>query len=70
MACELMGWDCIFAFLPYSDAWRDRRKLFVKHFRPSVDGTSPHTARASEFVQRFLLDLNETPDEFYGLVRQ
>ncbi|KAJ3523975.1 hypothetical protein NMY22_g11206 [Coprinellus aureogranulatus] len=71
MACELMGWDSIFALSPYSEAWRERRKLFVRYFRTNTgpNGEGVHTSQAYEFVHRFLVDLSETPNEVYGLAR-
>ncbi|KAJ3546791.1 hypothetical protein NMY22_g1911 [Coprinellus aureogranulatus] len=71
MACELMGWDSIFVLSPYSEAWRERRKLFARYFRTNAgpDGEGVHTPQAYEFVNRFLVDLSETPNEFYGLAR-
>jgi hypothetical protein len=75
LACDVMGWDCIFVLNPYSDAWKERRRLFARYFRSSghsdaASVTAVHIPQVNEFVHRFLLDLNETPGEVYGLVRQ
>lgn len=71
MASELMGWNSIFALSPYSEAWRERRKLFTKYFRSAgPDGVGVYTAQTYEFVHRFLVDVNETPAEVYSLARQ
>ncbi|KAJ3538450.1 hypothetical protein NMY22_g5158 [Coprinellus aureogranulatus] len=70
MACELMGWNSVFALNPYSEAWRKRRKLFVKYFNStSPDGEPVHIPQVYEFVNRFLVDLSETPSEANGLVK-
>lgn len=70
MANEFLGFDFFITLLPYGEAWKHRRRLFVKHFRVGHDGSGPHTERTEEFVHRFLLDVKETPDEFYQLVHQ
>lgn len=71
MARELMGFDGIFVMYPYSDEWRDQRKLFIKYFRsPGSAGPGVHTLQAYEFVSRFLVELNETPREVFSLARQ
>lgn len=67
MACDLMGWNSIFVLNPYSEKWRERRKLFVQYFRPT---DAVHVPRVYEFVHRLLLDLHETPKEVRALTRQ
>ncbi|KAF6756890.1 cytochrome P450 [Ephemerocybe angulata] len=68
---ELMGWDWLFVFLPYSEPWKECRRLFVQHFRPGDDPSRPNTnaSQTTEFVNRFLVDLRRTPEEFYGLAK-
>ena len=75
LACDVMGWNCIFVLLPYSEAWKERRRLFTRYFRSpghsdAALGTVVHASQVYEFVHRFLLDLNDTPGEVYGLARQ
>jgi hypothetical protein len=35
MAKELAGWEWLPGLMPYGKAWRERRKLFQKHFNPA-----------------------------------
>lgn len=73
MACELMGFDSIFVMNPYSEGWRERRKLFVRYFRSpaSSDAIGPvYVPEAYEFVNRFLLDLQDEPGEVHAVTRQ
>lgn len=71
MARELMGWNSVFVLNPYSEEWREQRKMFVRYFRsPGSAGPGVHTPQAYEFVNRFLVELSETPNEVFGLARQ
>ena len=75
MVCEIIGWDYLFAFSPYSEAWRERRRLFVKYFRSPGHsdeglGTGVHTSQVYEFVHRFVLDVSEKPEDVYDIVRR
>ncbi|KAF5349225.1 hypothetical protein D9756_009488 [Leucocoprinus leucothites] len=64
---KLMGWDYLFSSMPYGDAWRERRKLFQKHFHP----TKPETHRPieTEYVRKLLPELLEHPQDFMALFR-
>lgn len=63
-----MGWDYLFAMLPYGDKWRERRRVFAKHFRPA--DTSIIRPQQHEFVGRLLVELNRTPDQFFEALRR
>ncbi|KAJ3573817.1 hypothetical protein NP233_g2189 [Leucocoprinus birnbaumii] len=64
---KLMGWDYLFSSMPYGEAWRERRKLFQKHFHP----TKPETHRPieTEYVRKLLPELLEHPEDFMALFR-
>ncbi|KAF7760523.1 hypothetical protein Agabi119p4_11199 [Agaricus bisporus var. burnettii] len=58
----LSGWDWLFAFMPYGNAWLQRRKLFQKNFHPSDDAS--HRPREREYVHQMLRALLDTPEGF------
>ncbi|KAJ2919895.1 hypothetical protein MD484_g610, partial [Candolleomyces efflorescens] len=62
-----MGWDYLFAMLPYGEEWRERRRMFVQHFRPA--DTSIIRPRQHEFVGRLLVELSRKPDQFFEVLR-
>ncbi|KXN82953.1 O-methylsterigmatocystin oxidoreductase [Leucoagaricus sp. SymC.cos] len=63
----LSGWDWLFGFLPYGEAWLERRKLFQKYFHP-LDNASHHP-REREYVHQMLRHFLDTPEEFMEHVR-
>lgn len=65
---SLMGWDYLFSSMPYGDAWRERRKLFQKHFHPAKPET--HRPIETEYVRKLLPELLEHPQDFMALCRQ
>ncbi|RXW22197.1 hypothetical protein EST38_g3663 [Candolleomyces aberdarensis] len=67
MAKDLMGWDYLFAMLPYGERWKERRRMFVQHFRPA--DTSIIRPQEHEFVGRFLVELSRTPDRLFEVIR-
>ncbi|KAF9009917.1 cytochrome P450 [Cyathus striatus] len=67
MANDLMGWDWDFAHMPYSERWRQHRKIFHQYFQP-------RSVLAHQQVQRratgdLLRQLVESPDRFTSHVR-
>ncbi|KAJ2913751.1 hypothetical protein MD484_g6663, partial [Candolleomyces efflorescens] len=68
MAKELLGLDYLFSMLPYGEKWKERRRMFVRHFRPT--DTSIIRPQAHEFVGRLLVELNRAPEEFLESVRR
>ncbi|TFK20074.1 cytochrome P450 [Coprinopsis marcescibilis] len=67
MVNELIGFDWLFGFMPYADAWKERRRLFQKHFHP-LDAAS-HQPIELDFTQKLLKQLLQTPDEFMSHIR-
>lgn len=67
MAQELMGWDYLFAMLPYNDIWRERRKAFVQHFKPG--DMSIVRPQERDFVGRLLVELHQNPKEFFDVIK-
>ncbi|KAJ2913746.1 hypothetical protein MD484_g6664, partial [Candolleomyces efflorescens] len=67
MAKELLGWEYLMGTLPYGEKWKDRRRMFVQHFRPT--DTSIIHPQEHEFVARLLVELNRTPEEFFEVLR-
>ncbi|KAF7348421.1 O-methylsterigmatocystin oxidoreductase [Mycena sanguinolenta] len=59
---SLMGWDFSFVLIPYSDKWRERRRLFHQHFRrDAIPGYHPVYFRK---IRDLLRDLLSTPEQF------
>ncbi|KAJ8501740.1 hypothetical protein ONZ45_g12030 [Pleurotus djamor] len=67
MINELMGWAWAFAFMPYGDAWRLRRRMFQQEFHPSA--TTMYRPQEVKYVRRLLHRLLVTPEEFMSLTR-
>ncbi|TFK35243.1 cytochrome P450 [Crucibulum laeve] len=67
MTSELLGWRWLISAMPYGEAWKERRKLFQKHF-PASDG-SIHKPRSMEFVRRLLPHLGDTQESIQELTR-
>ncbi|EKM77629.1 hypothetical protein AGABI1DRAFT_122003 [Agaricus bisporus var. burnettii JB137-S8] len=63
----LSGWDWLFGFMPYGNAWLQRRKLFQKHFHPLDDAS--HHPHEREYVHRMLRALLDTPEDFMEHIR-
>jgi len=67
MVCDLMGWDLSFAFMPYGDVWRRRRKLMYQAFNPTAaKHFQPLECRAAHNMLRRFLD---DPSNFMSHVR-
>lgn len=64
---ELVGWNWLMVLMPYNEAWKERRRLFVRYIHPS--DTSLH--RASETRQLYVLlnQLINEPDGFLKHIR-
>ncbi|TFK37823.1 cytochrome P450 [Crucibulum laeve] len=61
-------WGWLMSNLPYGETWRERRRLFTKHFHPTA-GTTVHQTRSMEFIRRILPNLMDTPEKFLDLTR-
>ncbi|KAF7348404.1 hypothetical protein MSAN_01794400 [Mycena sanguinolenta] len=58
----LMGWDFSFAFMPHSDKWRERRRLFHQYFRR--DAIPAYHSVYLRKIQDLLRGLLSTPADF------
>ncbi|KAF9462161.1 cytochrome P450 [Collybia nuda] len=68
MANELMGWDWDMAHMPYSDRWRQHRKMFHQYFRPQA--VPAYQQIQVEATTTLLRQLLEAPDDFREHIRQ
>ncbi|TFK36245.1 cytochrome P450 [Crucibulum laeve] len=68
MVLELVGWNWLFLTMGYGDAWKERRRLFTRHFHSS--GTSVHRPRETLFVRRLLAQLLDGPSKGLELTRE
>ncbi|KAJ8506903.1 hypothetical protein ONZ45_g10644 [Pleurotus djamor] len=69
MLVELMGWSTVFSFLPYSDAWRNRRRVFWQEFNPQAANDNNHKAAQLKYSRRFLQSLLEDPARWSHHIR-
>ncbi|KAJ3517705.1 hypothetical protein NLJ89_g328 [Agrocybe chaxingu] len=67
MVNELMGWKWLISAMVYGEPWRERRKLFQKHF--SSNNASFYQPVQTEFIRKMLVRLVEHPDDFLGITR-
>nr|BAL05118.1 cytochrome P450 [Phanerodontia chrysosporium] len=67
MTQELSGWKRAWALSPYDDEWREYRKLFHQHFRPSAVPQYHH--KQTKAVRRLLQLLLDTPENFLAHLR-
>ncbi|KAF7348384.1 hypothetical protein MSAN_01792400 [Mycena sanguinolenta] len=59
---SLMGWDFSFVLMPYSEKWRERRRLFHQHFRR--DAIPAYHPVYLKKIRDLLRGLLSTPEEF------
>uniref|UniRef100_A0A0W0FF63 Cytochrome p450 n=1 Tax=Moniliophthora roreri TaxID=221103 RepID=A0A0W0FF63_MONRR len=63
MAVDLMGWHWNFGLLPYSDAWRARRRVFLRSFNAQAAKLfRPHETKAACIL---LTQLRESPENCF-----
>ncbi|KAJ3563625.1 hypothetical protein NP233_g8820 [Leucocoprinus birnbaumii] len=68
MLCELMDLWWLFAIMPYSEAWKERRRTFVQHF--PMSNPSIHQPKEIEFIHsRLLPQLLKSPEGFMDHIR-
>ncbi|KAF8158874.1 cytochrome P450 [Mycena galopus ATCC 62051] len=60
----LTGWDFSLALMPYSEKWRQYRRLFNQHFRR--DAIAAHHPVRFRKIQDFLRGLLSTPEDFFA----
>ncbi|KAJ6508469.1 cytochrome P450 [Mycena sanguinolenta] len=58
----LMGWDFGFAFMPHTDAWRERRRMFHQYFRR--DAIAAYHPVQLRKIRDLLRSLLSTPEDF------
>ncbi|KAF9447745.1 cytochrome P450 [Macrolepiota fuliginosa MF-IS2] len=64
---EMVGWNWLMVFMPYGNAWRERRRFFAKYIHPS--DTSFHRPRETEQLHIFLSLLLKDPENFLKHIR-
>ncbi|KAF7984429.1 hypothetical protein HWV62_14496 [Athelia sp. TMB] len=67
MVNGLMGWDCIFAFMPYGERWRQQRKMFYQEFTPTA--ALRYNTQESVATAVLLNRLLDTPDDWVQHLR-
>ncbi|KAJ3574478.1 hypothetical protein NP233_g1744 [Leucocoprinus birnbaumii] len=67
MLNELIGWSWNFAFMAYGQRWRERRRIFTRHFSPSaIKWLHPvHTKHSRKLLHQLL----HSPSEFQSHLR-
>jgi len=67
--CEYrMGWDWLFGFMQYNEAWKERRRLFQTKFHPLDTGS--YQPKELEHTHKLLKRLLESPEHFAEHIRQ
>ncbi|KAF8987177.1 cytochrome P450 [Cyathus striatus] len=67
MGAELMGWGFQFSVMPYGEKWRERRRLFQKHFPLNLhDNYRPLIKYFARVLEKGLL---EEPKSFYERIQ-
>ncbi|KAF5310372.1 hypothetical protein D9611_012042 [Ephemerocybe angulata] len=64
MMNELLGFSWHFAFMPYNEEWRERRKIFQQALHPTR--VEAYRERLVRGVRNLLLQLLDDPDNFRG----
>ncbi|KAG2003242.1 cytochrome P450 [Coprinopsis cinerea AmutBmut pab1-1] len=67
MMNDLMGWGWVISNLPYGEKWKERRKLFQRHFSPA--NKASHQFCEQEHISKLLVKLLDSPDGFMGHTR-
>ncbi|KAF8808763.1 cytochrome P450 [Phlegmacium glaucopus] len=67
MLTDLMGWGWTISTMVYGEPWRERRRMFQKHFHPS--NTQFYQPIQREFIRKMLPRLLDAPAEFLSLLR-
>ena len=65
-SCSL-GWDKLFALMPYGEYWREHRKMFHQHFQP--DAMTKHHVHISRQAKDLLRRLLAKPDDLIQNLR-
>ncbi|KAF8799114.1 cytochrome P450 [Phlegmacium glaucopus] len=67
MLNDLMGWRWAMSAMVYGEPWRERRRMFQKHFHPS--NAQFYQPIQREFIRKMLPRLLDAPAEFLGISR-
>ncbi|KAF8799127.1 cytochrome P450 [Phlegmacium glaucopus] len=67
MLKDLMGWGWVMATMVYGEPWRERRRMFQKHFHPS--NTQFYRPIQREFIRKMLPHLLDAPVELLSILR-
>ncbi|KAF8799180.1 cytochrome P450 [Phlegmacium glaucopus] len=67
MLTDLMGWGWLMSSMVYGDPWRERRRMFQKHFHPS--NTQFYRPIQREFIRKMLPRLLDAPAELLTISR-
>ncbi|KAF5349119.1 hypothetical protein D9756_009494 [Leucocoprinus leucothites] len=65
---EITGWEWLMSNMLYTTAWRERRKLFQKHFHPSKPEVFQHKYLTS-VRERLIPNLFENPKDWANIFR-
>ncbi|KAJ3566173.1 hypothetical protein NP233_g7167 [Leucocoprinus birnbaumii] len=68
MANELAGWEWLTGGMPYGKRWRQRRRLFLRHFDPANPSMFQHWQLL--YGRRLMLDLLDSPDKVWDHMNQ
>jgi len=60
-------WDWLFGFMPYGEAWKERRRLFQSKFHPS--DTASFQPQQLDCTHKLLKNLLQNPEDFSGNFR-
>ncbi|KAH9477593.1 Cytochrome P450 monooxygenase 98 [Psilocybe cubensis] len=64
---DVMGFSWLMPFMPYGPAWKERRRLFLRHFHPSNDYL--HKDHELKYSRRLLENLLAHPEGFMDHIR-
>ncbi|THV04845.1 cytochrome P450 [Dendrothele bispora CBS 962.96] len=68
MVSDLMGWNWMFSSMKYGPAWKQHRKLFLKHF--PINTTTPFHPLQTKEAHVLLRNLLQSPDKFHFHTRR
>lgn len=60
--------SCLLSIMKYGDLWKQRRKLFQRHFHPL--NTESHQPKAQDYIHKLLKQLHDSPENFADHIRQ
>ena len=63
-----MGWGWMLSAMAYGEPWRERRRMFQRHFHAS--NTQFYRPTQIEYIRKMLPRLLEEPNKFFSISRQ